>query len=155
MLAAGAEPSAAAKWLINDVLGRLNKEALQITDLPLSAEVNGTIVQCVADGSISGKIAKEVFDGIWKLNTAPGGQKVSTRGDVKAYIAQRGLEQVSDTGALERAVAQVLAANPDRAAAVKTKPALLGWFVGQVLSATGGKGNPRTINQLLREKLGL
>ncbi len=155
MLAAGAEPSAAAKWLINEVLGRLNKEGLQIADLPLSAEVNGAIVQCVADGTISGKIAKDVFDGIWKLNTVPGGKTVSTRGDVKAYIAQHGLEQVTDAGALESAVAQVLAANPERAATVKTKPALLGWFVGQVMSATGGKANPRTVNQLLREKLGL
>jgi aspartyl-tRNA(Asn)/glutamyl-tRNA(Gln) amidotransferase subunit B len=155
MLAAGAEPNAAAKWLINEVLGRLNKEGLQIADLPLGAEVNGAILQCVADGTISGKIAKEVFDGIWKLNTAPGGQKLSTRDDVKAYIAEHGLEQVTDTGALENAVAQVLAANPERVAAVKTKPALLGWFVGQVMSATGGKANPRTVNQLLREKLGL
>jgi len=156
MIAAGAEPSAAAKWLINEVLGRLNKEGLPITELPLSAEANGAILELVAQGKISGKIAKEVFDGLWKVNAAAGdGAKVNTRSDVAAYIAERGLEQVSDAGAIAKAVAEVLAANPERVAAVKAKPALLSWFVGQVMSATGGKANPRAVNALLKEKLGL
>jgi aspartyl-tRNA(Asn)/glutamyl-tRNA(Gln) amidotransferase subunit B len=156
MLADAAEPKAAAKWLINEVLGRLNKEGFDIADLPISAEANSAILHFMARGKISGKIAKEVFDGIWKTNlSAASGPKIRTRADVQSYIDLHGLEQVSDAGEIERVVAEVLAANPDRVAAVKNKPAMLGWFVGQVMQATGGKANPRTVNALLKQKLGL
>jgi aspartyl-tRNA(Asn)/glutamyl-tRNA(Gln) amidotransferase subunit B len=154
MIAAGAEPKAAANWLINEVLGRLNRQGLAIADLPIPAEANGAILQLVGEGKISGKIAKEVFDGIWKANAA-GERRVATRADVQAYIAAHGLEQLTDADAVARAVAAVLQANPERAAAAKAKPAMLGWFVGQVMQATGGRANPRTVNALLKERLGL
>jgi aspartyl-tRNA(Asn)/glutamyl-tRNA(Gln) amidotransferase subunit B len=155
MVGDGAEPKAAARWLINEVLGRLNREGLAIEDAPVSAAANSALVQLTAGGKISGKIAKDVLEGIWRENRAAAGATISTRADVEAYIGRHGLEQVSDAGEIEGIVAKVLAANPDKAAAAKTKPAMLGWFVGQVMQATGGKANPRAVNRLLKEKLGV
>jgi aspartyl-tRNA(Asn)/glutamyl-tRNA(Gln) amidotransferase subunit B len=156
MVAAGSEARAAAKWLINEVLGRLNKEGLSIEEAPVSADVNSAIVHCMGSGEISGKIAKEILEGIWRANASAGGEaKIRTRADVLAYIERQGLKQVTDAGEIERAVDSVIAANADKAATVKTKPAVLGWFVGQVMKATAGKANPQTVNALLRSKLKL
>jgi aspartyl-tRNA(Asn)/glutamyl-tRNA(Gln) amidotransferase subunit B len=155
MVGDGAEPKAAARWLINEVLGRLNREGLSIEDSPVSAAANGALLHFVAEGKISGKIAKDLLDAIWRENSAAAGAKISARADVAAYIDRHGLEQVSDAAEIEAIVARVLAANPDKVAAAKTKPAMLGWFVGQVMQATGGKANPRAVNALLKDKLGI
>jgi aspartyl-tRNA(Asn)/glutamyl-tRNA(Gln) amidotransferase subunit B len=144
MLAAGADAKAAANWLNNEYFGRLNKAGLAIADGPVSAIANSAIVQMVSAGVISGKTAKDLLDIVW-----------SEGGDPRAVVESRGLKQVTDTGAIEQAVDAVIAANPDKVAAAKSKPALAGWFVGQVMKATGGKANPATVNAILKTRLDL
>src|SRR5690606_35904057 len=118
MIAEGAEPKSAANWLINEYFGRLNREGIEITDGPVPAAANSAIVQMVAAGDISGKIAKEVLDIVW-----------AEGGDPRQIVEQRGMRQVSDTGEIERVVDEIIAANPEQAAGVKEKPKALGWFV--------------------------
>jgi len=143
-VAAGRDAKQAANWVINELFGRLNKEGLTILDSPVSADQLGGIVDLIKAGTISGKIAKDVFDIVW------------TEGGEPAEIVEtRGLKQVTDTGAIEKAVDEVIAANPDKVAQAKEKPALIGWFVGQVMKATGGKASPQAVNALLKSKLGL
>jgi aspartyl-tRNA(Asn)/glutamyl-tRNA(Gln) amidotransferase subunit B len=144
MLAAGADAKSAANWLNNEYFGRLNKAGLAIADGPVSAIANSAIVQMVSAGVISGKTAKDILDIVW-----------SEGGDPRAIVESRGLKQVTDTGAIEKAVDAVIAANPDKVAAAKSKPALAGWFVGQVMKATGGKANPATVNAILKARLEL
>jgi aspartyl-tRNA(Asn)/glutamyl-tRNA(Gln) amidotransferase subunit B len=144
MVADGAEPKTAANWLINDYFGRLNKVGLPIADGPIPAKSASTIVQMISANTISSKIAKDVADIVWREG-----------GDPRAIVKTRGLEQVSDTGALEAAVAAVIAANPEKAEEVKAKPKLIGWFVGQAMKATGGKANPELVNAILKRRLGL
>ena len=144
MLAEGAEAKAAANWLNNEYFGRLNKVGLSITEGPVGAAANSAIVQMISDGEISGKTAKDVLDAIW-----------NDGGDPRAIVETRGLKQVSDTGAIEKAVDDVIAANPDKVAAAKLKPQLAGWFVGQVMKATGGKANPSVVNAILKAQLNL
>ena len=98
----------------------------------------------IKDGTISGKIAKDVFDIVW-----------SEGGNPREIVEARGLVQVTDMGAIETAVDQVIAANPDKAEQAKLKPALAGWFVGQVMKATGGKASPQAVNALVKQKLGI
>ena len=93
---------------------------------------------------ISGKIAKDLFEIVW-----------TDGGDPRALVESRGMRQVTDTGAIEKAVDEIIAANPDKVEQAKAKPTLLGWFVGQVMKATGGKANPHAVNELLRAKLGI
>jgi aspartyl-tRNA(Asn)/glutamyl-tRNA(Gln) amidotransferase subunit B len=143
-VASGRDGKAAANWVINELFGRLNKEGLAIAASPVSAVQLGAIIDLVADQSISGKIAKDVFEIVWREG-----------GDPRSIVEERGLRQMTDAGALERAIEEILAANPDKAEQAKAKPALLGWFVGQVMKATGGKANPQSVNILLRKKLGL
>ena len=144
MLDAGTEPKAAAHWLANEYLGRLNKAGLDIVKGPVPAKANAAIVEMVADGVINGKTAKDVLDIVW-----------SEGGDPKAVVEARGLKQVTDTGAIDKAVETVIAANPDKVAAAKAKPQLIGWFVGQVMKATGGKANPAAVNAALKKRLGI
>ncbi|MGC9954579.1 MAG: Asp-tRNA(Asn)/Glu-tRNA(Gln) amidotransferase subunit GatB [Rhizomicrobium sp.] len=144
MLAAGADAKAAANWLNNEYFGRLNKAGLVIADGPVSAAANSAIVQMVCANVISGKIAKDVLDIVW-----------AEGGDPRTIVDQRGLKQLTDTGAIEKAVDAVIAANPDKVAAAKAKPQLVGWFVGQVMKATGGKANPAVVNAILKTRLGL
>jgi aspartyl-tRNA(Asn)/glutamyl-tRNA(Gln) amidotransferase subunit B len=144
MLAAGVDAKSAANWLNNEYFGRLNKAGLSVTEGPVSAAVNAEIIKMVGENIISGKIAKDVLDIVW-----------SEGGDPRAIVEQRGLKQVTDTGAIEKAVDAVIAANPDKAEAAKLKPAMAGWFVGQVMKATGGKANPATVNALIKTRLGL
>jgi len=144
MLAAGAEPKAGANWLNNEYFGRLNKAGLAIADGPVAPEANAAIIAMVAKNVISGKIAKDVLDIIW-----------SEGGDPRAIVESRGLKQVSDTSAIEKAIDAVIAANPDKVDEVKAKPKLASWFVGQVMKATGGKANPGVVNALLKVRLGL
>jgi aspartyl-tRNA(Asn)/glutamyl-tRNA(Gln) amidotransferase subunit B len=134
----------AANWVINELFGRLNKEGLNIAASPISSAQLGAILDLISSGAISGKIAKDVFEIVW-----------SEGGDPAQIVETRGLRQVTDTGALAAAVETVIRANPDKVAAVQAKPAMLGWFVGQVMKATGGKANPQAVNELLKSKLGL
>ena len=134
----------AANWVINELFGRLNKEGIGISESPVSAEQLGAIIDLVGDRSISGKIAKDLFEIVW-----------AEGGNPREIVEKRGLRQVTDSAAIESAVTQILAANPEKAEQARSKPALLGWFVGQVMKATGGKANPQSVNSLLREKLRL
>ncbi len=134
----------AANWVINELFGRLNKEGLEVATSPVSARQLGGIIDLIASGAISGKIAKDVFEIVW-----------SEGGDPADIVESRGLKQVTDTGAIEKAVDAIIAANPDKVEQAKAKPAVLGWFVGQVMKSTSGKANPQAVNELLRKKLGI
>jgi aspartyl-tRNA(Asn)/glutamyl-tRNA(Gln) amidotransferase subunit B len=144
MLADGSEAKAAANWLNNEYFGRLNKAGLSIAEGPIPAKANSAIVQMVAANTISGKIAKDLLDIVW-----------SEGGDPRAVVEARGMRQVTDTGAIEKAVDAVIAANPDKVEEVKAKPKLAAWFVGQVMKQTGGKANPVAVNAILKARLGL
>jgi aspartyl-tRNA(Asn)/glutamyl-tRNA(Gln) amidotransferase subunit B len=142
--AAGRDGKTAANWVINELFGRLNKEGHGIEDSPVSAEQLGGIIDLIGEKVISGKIAKDVFELVW-----------TEGGDPRELVESRGMRQVTDTGAIEAAVDEIIAANPDKVEQAKAKPTLLGWFVGQVMKATGGKANPQAVNELLRAKLGI
>jgi aspartyl-tRNA(Asn)/glutamyl-tRNA(Gln) amidotransferase subunit B len=143
-VASGRDAKLAANWVINELAGRLNKEDKPISESPVSAAQLGGLIDLIVLNVISGKIAKDVFEILW----AEGGDPVS-------IVETRGLKQVTDTGAIEKLVDDVIAANPDKVADAKTKPAALGWFVGQVMKASSGKANPQAVNALLKSKLGL
>jgi len=143
-LAKGLDAKAAANWLNNEVLGRLNRDGLSITDVPVSAAANNAIVAMIADGTISGKIAKDLLDIVW-----------AEGGDPRKLVESRGLKQVTDTGAIDAAIEAVIAANPDKVEEVKAKPKLAAWFVGQVMKQTGGKANPAVVNAALKKRLSL
>jgi len=134
----------AANWVINELFGRLNKEGRDITDSPVNAEQLAAIVDLIGEGTISGKIAKDLFEIVWQEG-----------GDPRALVESRGMKQVTDLSAIEKVVDDIIAANPDKAAQVKDKPQSLGWFVGQVMKASGGKANPQSVNDLLKSKLGV
>ena len=134
----------AANWVLNELFGRLNREDLPIAASPVSSDQLGAILDLIADGTISGKIAKELFEIVW-----------SEGGEPRALVEARGLTQVTDTSAIEKLVNDVIANNPDKVSQAKAKPAMVGWFVGQVMKASGGKANPQTVNELLRAKLGI
>jgi aspartyl-tRNA(Asn)/glutamyl-tRNA(Gln) amidotransferase subunit B len=134
----------AANWVINELFGRLNKEGRDIASSPVSAEQLAAIIGLIGEGTISGKIAKDLFEVVW-----------SEGGDPRALVEARGMKQVTDLGAIEKVVDEIVAANPDKAAQVKDKPAMIGWFVGQVMKSSGGKANPQAVNDLLKAKLGL
>jgi aspartyl-tRNA(Asn)/glutamyl-tRNA(Gln) amidotransferase subunit B len=143
-VAKGRDGKIAANWVINELFARLNKHGLSAQESPLGAAQLGSIIDLITSGAISGKIAKEVFEIVWKEG-----------GDPARIVETRGLRQLTDPGAIERAVDAVIAANPAKAAEARAKPALVGWFVGQVMKATAGKANPQAVNALLAKKLGL
>jgi aspartyl-tRNA(Asn)/glutamyl-tRNA(Gln) amidotransferase subunit B len=134
----------AANWVINELFGRLNKEGHGISASPVSAEQLGAIVDLIGEGTISGKIAKDLFEIVWQEG-----------GDPRALVEERGMKQVTDLGAIEKVVDDIIAANPDKVAQAKAKPQLVGWFVGQVMKSSGGKANPQAVNDLLKSKLGI
>ncbi|MGY3233868.1 MULTISPECIES: Asp-tRNA(Asn)/Glu-tRNA(Gln) amidotransferase subunit GatB [unclassified Bradyrhizobium] len=134
----------AANWVINELFGRLNKEGRDITDSPVTSEQLAAIIDLIGEGTISGKIAKDLFEIVWQEG-----------GDPRALVESRGMKQVTDLSAIEKVVDDIIAANPDKAAQVKDKPQSLGWFVGQVMKSSGGKANPQSVNDLLRSKLGI
>jgi aspartyl-tRNA(Asn)/glutamyl-tRNA(Gln) amidotransferase subunit B len=136
------DPKLAANWVINELFGRLNKEGMAISASPVSAAHLGTILDLIAEGTISGKIAKDLFEIVW-----------TEGGDPRAVVETRGLTQVTDVSAIAGMVSDIIASNPDKAAQAKTKPAMIGWFVGQVMKASGGKANPQMVNDLLKAKL--
>jgi aspartyl-tRNA(Asn)/glutamyl-tRNA(Gln) amidotransferase subunit B len=143
-VAKGRDAKAAANFVINEFFGRLNKEGKDISTSPISAKQLASIVDLIGDGTISGKIAKDLFEIVWNVG-----------GDPRAIVEKRGMKQVTDTGAIEKAVDGVIAKNPDKVTEVKAKPNLLGWFVGQVMKETGGKANPQAVSDLLKKKLGI
>ncbi|HEX3939668.1 MAG TPA: Asp-tRNA(Asn)/Glu-tRNA(Gln) amidotransferase subunit GatB [Xanthobacteraceae bacterium] len=138
------DPKLAANWVINDLFGRLNKQAMEIASSPVSAAQLGAILDLMADGTISGKIAKDLFEIVW-----------ADGGDPRTIVEQRGLKQVTDLSAIEKIVDDIVANNPDKVADAKANPKAIGWFVGQVMKASGGKANPAAVNDLLKKKLGL
>jgi aspartyl-tRNA(Asn)/glutamyl-tRNA(Gln) amidotransferase subunit B len=143
-VAKGRDGKIAANWVINELFGRLNKEGRDIASSPVSAEQLGGIVDLIGEGTISGKIAKDLFEIVW-----------TEGGEPRALVEMRGMKQVTDSGAIEAAVDAVISANPDKVEQVRAKPTMLGWFVGQVMKQTGGKANPQAVNDLLKSKLGL
>jgi aspartyl-tRNA(Asn)/glutamyl-tRNA(Gln) amidotransferase subunit B len=134
----------AANWVINELFGRLNREGGDIAACPVSAAALGTILDLMSEGTISGKIAKDLFEIVW-----------SEGGDPRAIVESRGMKQVTDVAAIEKLVDEIVTKNPDKVAQALQKPALVGWFVGQVMKASGGKANPQAVNDLLKAKLGL
>ena len=144
LVARGRDAKAAANWVINELAGRLNKEGMEISASPVSASQLGAILDLIAGGTISGKIAKEVFEIVW-----------SEGGDPRALVETRGMAQVTDLSAIEAIVDDIIAQNPDKVAQAKAKPTVAGWFVGQVMKASGGKANPGAVNDLLKRKLGI
>lgn len=143
-VAKGRDGKIAANWVINDLLGALNKAGKDIEQTPVSADQLGAIIDLIKEGTISGKIAKDLFEIVWNEG-----------GDPKLIVEERGMKQVTDTGAIEKAVDDVIAANPEKVEQAKAKPSLAGWFVGQVMKATAGKANPQAVNDLVKTKLGI
>jgi aspartyl-tRNA(Asn)/glutamyl-tRNA(Gln) amidotransferase subunit B len=142
--AKGRDAKLAANWITNGLMTRLAEGGLDIEDSPIPAGDIAELVRLIEDGTISSKIAKEVFEHMWAGEGAPA-----------AIVEKHGLVQVTDTGAIAAAVDKIIAANPDKAEAVKERPQALGWFVGQVMRETGGKANPAAVNEILKEKLGV
>ncbi|MCG9916895.1 MAG: Asp-tRNA(Asn)/Glu-tRNA(Gln) amidotransferase subunit GatB [Phenylobacterium sp.] len=142
--AKGRDAKLVANWVTNDLAARLTAAGLDIEDSPISAGAIAELVALIEEGVISSKIAKDVFERMWAGDGAP-----------RAIVEAQGLMQVSDTGELEAIIDGLIAANPAQAESVREKPQAIGWFVGQVMKATGGKANPGTVNQLLKAKLGL
>lgn len=138
------DPKLAANWVINEMFGRLNREGHDITQSPVSAAQMGSLLDLMAEGAISGKIAKEVFEIVW-----------SEGGDPRAIVEERGMKQVTDLGEIEKVVDEIVAANPDKVEQARSNPKAIGWFVGQAMKASGGKANPQAVNDLLKAKLGL
>ncbi len=134
----------AANWVINELFGRLNKEGRDISASPVSAPQLAAIVDMIGEGTISGKIAKDLFEIVWLEG-----------GDPRALVEARGMKQVTDLGAIEKVVDDIVAANPDKVEQARAKPQLIGWFVGQVMKSSGGKANPQAVNDLLKSKLGI
>jgi aspartyl-tRNA(Asn)/glutamyl-tRNA(Gln) amidotransferase subunit B len=140
----GRDGKLAANWVINELFGRLNREGRDIAASPVSAEQLADIVELIGEGTISGKIAKDLFEIVWQEG-----------GDPRALVEARGMKQVTDLGAIEKVVDDIVAANPDKVAQAKAKPQLVAWFVGQVMKSSGGKANPQAVNDLLKSKLGI
>jgi aspartyl-tRNA(Asn)/glutamyl-tRNA(Gln) amidotransferase subunit B len=134
----------AANWVINELFGRLNKEGLEIDQSPVTSHQLSVILMAVGAGTISTKLAKELFDIVWREGGEPG-----------EIIERRGMRQVTDVAAIAALVDEIMARNPDKVAQAKAKPTMVGWFVGQVMKASGGKANPSAVNDLVKRKLEL
>ena len=142
-VAKGRNGKLAANWVINELFGRLKKEDHDITDSPVSPAQLGGIIDLISSDAISGKIAKDLFEIVY-----------TEGGDPAEIVEARGMKQVTDTGAIEAALDEIIAANPAQVEKAKVNPKLAGWFVGQVMKATGGKANPKAVNELVAKKLG-
>ena len=138
------DPKQCANWVIGDLSGALNKAGLEITESPVSAQQLGSVLLRIQDNTISGKIAKQVFEAIWNGEGA----------DADAIIEGQGLKQVTDTGAIEIMIDEVIAANPEQVQQYRDgKEQVFGFFVGQVMKASKGKANPGQVNDILKQKL--
>lgn len=138
----GRDPKIAANWVTGELFGALNKADRTISESPVSAEQLGKLIDLISDDTISGRIAKDVFEIMF-----------DTGADPEAIVEERGLKQVTDTGAIEKVVDEIIASNPDKVEEYKEKPKMMGWFVGQVMKSTGGKANPKAVNEILKSKL--
>ncbi len=143
-VARGRDGKQAANWVINELFGRLNKEGRTIAESPLTAAQVGGVLDLITSGEITGKMAKDLFEILW-----------AEGGDPAAQAAKHGMKQVTDTGAIEKALDELIAANPAQVEKAKVNAKLAGWFTGQVLKATGGKANPAVVNEMVARKLGL
>ncbi len=141
--AAGGEAKLSANWITGELAAALNREDKNITQSPVTAEMLGGMIRRIKDNTISGKIAKQVFEAMW-----------NGEGDADTVIESKGLKQVTDTGEIEKMVDEVIAANPDQVEQFRQgKEKVLGFFVGQVMKKSQGKANPQQVNEMLREKL--
>lgn len=143
-VADGRDAKLAANWVTGEFFGALNKADLSIEQSPVSAKQLGDLVDLISDKTVSGRIAKQVFEIMFE-----------TGNDPAKIVEEKGLRQVTDLSAIEAAIDEVIAANPDKVQEAKEKPKMVGWFVGQVMKATAGKANPQSVNELLAKKLGL
>ena len=143
-VAKGRDGKLASNWVTTELFGALNKASLEIDASPVSAAQLGALIDLIADDTISGRIAKQVFEIMFK-----------TGDDPEKIVEEQGLKQVTDTGAIEAVIDEIIAANPAQVEQVKEKPKTFGWFVGQVMKQTGGKANPKTVNEILKKKLGV
>src|SRR6056300_1231272 len=143
-VAQGRDGKVAANWVINELFGRMKKDDVTIANCPVTPDQLGGVIDLIASGEISGKIAKDLFEIVY-----------TEGGNPAEIVESRGMKQVTDTGAIEAAVDQIIADNPAQVEKAKQNPKLAGWFVGQVIKATGGKANPKAVNELVAAKLGL
>ena len=141
-VAKGRDAKLAANWIMGDFFAALNSTGRDIANSPIPASHLGELIDLISSQVISGRIAKDVFAAMLETGAAPA-----------AIVEERGLKQVTDTGAIEKVVDEIIAANPKQVEQVKTKPKTMGWFVGQVMKATGGKANPDAVNAILRQRL--
>lgn len=142
-VAEGRNGKLAANWVINELFGRLKADDKDISNCPVTPAQLGGIIELISADTISGKIAKDLFEIVY-----------TEGGDPAQIVETRGMKQVTDTGAIEAALDQIIADNPAQVEKAKANPKLVGWFVGQVMKATGGKANPKAVNQLVAQKLG-
>ena len=143
-LAKGRDPKLAANWISQELAAALNKKGLELSASPVSALALGALLDLLKDGTINGKIAKEVFAKMMETGEAP-----------SIIVEREGLRQVTDTGPIEKAIDALMAANADKVEDVKKNPKAFGWWVGQTMKATGGKANPAVVNEILKKKLGV
>ena len=143
-VAQGRDGKVAANWVINELFGRMKKDDVTIANCPVTPDQLGGVIDLIASGEISGKIAKDLFEIVY-----------TEGGNPAEIVESRGMKQVTDTGAIEAAVDQIIADNPAQVEKAKQNPKLAGWFVGQVIKATGGKANPQVVNQIVAAKLAL
>jgi aspartyl-tRNA(Asn)/glutamyl-tRNA(Gln) amidotransferase subunit B len=141
-IANGRDGKQAANWVINELFGRLNKADLTIKESPISTTQLGDILDLISKGDISGKIAKVLFEIVW-----------TEGGNPSDIVDKRGMKQVTDTTKIEAAIDKIMIENPDQVTKAKENPKLAGWFVGQVMKATGGKANPKAVNEIIAKKL--
>ena len=137
------DPKLAANWIISELFARLKKADKEIGQSPVSSGALGGLIDLIADNTISGRIAKDVFDEMFE-----------TGKNAAEIVEKKGLKQITDTGELETVLDKIIADNPDKAAQYQDNPKVVGWFVGQVMKATGGKANPKMVNELIARKLG-
>jgi aspartyl-tRNA(Asn)/glutamyl-tRNA(Gln) amidotransferase subunit B len=143
-VAEGRDAKAAANWVTQELAAALNKSGLELSASPVSADALGGLLDLIKDGTINGKIAKDVFAKMMETGDAPG-----------VIVEREGLKQVTDTGAIEQAIDALMAANADKVADVQKNPKAFGWWVGQTMKATGGRANPAVVNDILKKKLGV
>jgi aspartyl-tRNA(Asn)/glutamyl-tRNA(Gln) amidotransferase subunit B len=143
-VAQGRDAKLAANWVINELFGRLNKAGQAIATSPIGAAQLGGLIELISDKTISGKIAKDLFEILW-----------TEGGDPRALVVSRGMAQVTDLGAIGAIVDELIAQNPDKVAQAKANPKAMMWFVGQAMKSSGGKASPQAVNDLLKSKLGI
>jgi aspartyl-tRNA(Asn)/glutamyl-tRNA(Gln) amidotransferase subunit B len=144
VVANGRDVKLSANWVINELFGRLKKDGKDITQSPVAPDQLGGIIDLIARGDISGKIAKDLFEIVYTQG-----------GDPSKIVEDRSMKQITDTDAIQAAVDKVISDNSDQVVKAKANPKLAGWFVGQVMKATGGKANPTVVKELVTNKLGL